>query len=410
MEGLLEMFAEMYSSDLSQKVKRGIKESLVKGNYLGGRCLYGYKIVDKKAVIDEEPARAIRYLFSEYAAGKSKKQIVKELYDMGYRNYKGKPFTTNSFQCVLSNRKYLGEFIRHGIDSKCFPAIIDQETFDKAQEVLERHKRAPATQKAKVEYLLTGKAYCGHCGTGMAGVSGTSRTKDTHSYYACLKRWKKKACDKNHEKKSVLEKHIIGMTLEYVLNPETLEFAADGILKEYERSWTGQKIKEMERQVARLDSELDKCFDMIFDAATDEIKKRAETKAKDFEIQKKDLLKELSVLKAACRLKHTKDDILGYLNQFIVAREDETETDYHKRILDVFLNSVHIFDSKVFIYYNLIGREPVLRTEVIQDGEYIEDGGTVEENINQGGVLILSAPPCLTNHTPYASTRFNQAV
>ena len=30
------MFAEMYSKDLSQKVKRGMRESIIKGNFIGG--------------------------------------------------------------------------------------------------------------------------------------------------------------------------------------------------------------------------------------------------------------------------------------------------------------------------------------------------------------------------------------
>ena len=38
-EGMLESMAEYYSAELSQKVKRGIKESLLKGNFIGGHGL-----------------------------------------------------------------------------------------------------------------------------------------------------------------------------------------------------------------------------------------------------------------------------------------------------------------------------------------------------------------------------------
>ena len=40
-EGVLESMAEYYSAELSQKVKRGIKESLTKGYFIGGNCLFG---------------------------------------------------------------------------------------------------------------------------------------------------------------------------------------------------------------------------------------------------------------------------------------------------------------------------------------------------------------------------------
>ena len=56
LESLLEGMAEYYSAELSQKVRRGMNESRQKGNFTGGYVLYGYKIVDKKVVIDEAKA------------------------------------------------------------------------------------------------------------------------------------------------------------------------------------------------------------------------------------------------------------------------------------------------------------------------------------------------------------------
>ena len=40
--------AEYYSAELSQKVRRGMNESRLKGNYTGGPLPYGYKVQDKK--------------------------------------------------------------------------------------------------------------------------------------------------------------------------------------------------------------------------------------------------------------------------------------------------------------------------------------------------------------------------
>ena len=48
--------AEYYSAELAQKVRRGQIESLNKGHWLGGQTPYGYKVVDKKLVIDEDQA------------------------------------------------------------------------------------------------------------------------------------------------------------------------------------------------------------------------------------------------------------------------------------------------------------------------------------------------------------------
>ena len=61
LEAVLEASAEYYSLDLSQKVKRGMRESMLKGLSIGGVPLYGYKYVDKKVVIDTEEADTIKY-------------------------------------------------------------------------------------------------------------------------------------------------------------------------------------------------------------------------------------------------------------------------------------------------------------------------------------------------------------
>ena len=52
-ESMLEGYAEYYSAELAQKVKRGMFETRRKGLYQGGGLLYGYKIDGRKIVIDE---------------------------------------------------------------------------------------------------------------------------------------------------------------------------------------------------------------------------------------------------------------------------------------------------------------------------------------------------------------------
>jgi len=312
MESLLESFAEMFSENLSQRVKNGILESLMKGNFIGGTILYGYKVVDKKILIDEKKAEIVRYVFKEYAKGKSKKQIMQEMNNKGWRLDSGKQFDQYSFQNALSNRKYMGEYNKHDIQTNSYPAIIDKETFDKVQGLLKLHKHAPATQKAKVEYLLTGTAICVHCGSDMIGISGTSKTGKSHCYYVCSNRRTKKQCDKSHEPKEIAEDTVFNECLVHV--EKNLPTFASGIHAEYERSCTTTAVKDFEKRIAQVDKELDKCFDMILNADTDEIKSRANAKAKDLEIQKKDLQAELLKINKAQGLKNkTFADILSGL-------------------------------------------------------------------------------------------------
>ena len=79
LEGLLKSMAEYYSANLAQNVRRGIRESIAKGNFCGGTVPYGYKVQDKKLVIDDKTAPMIRYMFEQYAQGVSKKEIIEDL-------------------------------------------------------------------------------------------------------------------------------------------------------------------------------------------------------------------------------------------------------------------------------------------------------------------------------------------
>lgn len=84
---------------------------------------YGYKIVDGKALIDEEQATIVRKFFEGYISGQSLKAAST---NAGLNIFHG------SAGRMLRNRHYRGD--------DYYPAIIEQELFDKAEEI--RMKRA----------------------------------------------------------------------------------------------------------------------------------------------------------------------------------------------------------------------------------------------------------------------------
>ena len=84
---------------------------------------YGYRIEDGKAVVDEIQAEQIRTFFKEYISGKALKAAAEKV---GLKIFHG------SAGRMLRNTHYLGD--------DYYPAIIDKELFDKAEE--ERLSRA----------------------------------------------------------------------------------------------------------------------------------------------------------------------------------------------------------------------------------------------------------------------------
>ena len=113
LESLLEGMNQYYSAELSQKIKRGMNETRIKGNYYGGSIIYGYKVIDKKVIIDKDQAEVIKFIYEEYANGTYVKDIIKSLTSKNILN-KGKPFAKNTIYNILKNEKYLGIYRFNG--------------------------------------------------------------------------------------------------------------------------------------------------------------------------------------------------------------------------------------------------------------------------------------------------------
>ena len=76
------------------------------------------------------------------------------------------------------------------------PAIVPDDLFCRVQERMEKNRHAPAMSKAKEEYLLTTKLFCGKCERMMVGESGKSHTGVMHYYYKCGGAKRHQGCDK----------------------------------------------------------------------------------------------------------------------------------------------------------------------------------------------------------------------
>ena len=384
MEGLLEMFAEMYSRELSQKVKRGIRESLLKGNFLGGYAPYGYKVVNKKLVINDEQAKNVKYMFNKYAEGVSKKDIIKYLNDNGYRTNMNKKFTISSFQKALSSTKYIGEITINGETYKNYcPAIIDKQTFEKVQERLKTNRHYSAKGKARDEYLLTGKVFCGYCGASIVGVSGTSHSGKTHNYYACSDRYKKHTCKKKNENKQELELDIVKRIKDLLLVPENIEKIADKLINELNSSSAALKIKEYQKMIQNIERQLDDCCNKLLSTNNSEMLQRIESKANDLTEQKTNYEQQISKLNYTNKLMSSKKVIVDTLNVFIDG--DIYDKQYQKRIIDSLVTKVFLFDDKYILYIDLLNINNIEYEKAMEDIEYFD-------NLT-GSNIKCSAPP-----------------
>jgi len=351
LESVLEGYAEYYSENLSRNVKRGMKDNALKGLSVGQPTPLGYVIGhDKRYKIDPIGAKIIREIFQRYADGMSVSQIVNWCNDQGYKTSRGNKFTKNSLTCILQNEKYTGKykFMDIEIDGG-MPQIIDKDLFEKVQSMRKRNYKSRARSKAKEQYLLTTKVFCGYCGAPMIGESGTSKSGMTYHYYKCANRKNKKIdCNKRTEKKDVLEAVVVRYTVNTVLTDENIEKIAkkaiELIKKEASDNSYLNSLKDRLKTVEnKIENILTAIEDGLYTPSTKDRLVAFESEKEDLEIQiSKESMKKPTL---------TEDHIIFWLQSF--KNGDIHDKKYQQKIIDTLVNSVFVYDDKIVFTFNL---------------------------------------------------------
>jgi DNA invertase Pin-like site-specific DNA recombinase len=162
-------FAQFERELASERVRDKVAASRKKGKWTGGSVPLGYDNNDKKLVVNPAEARTVQMIFARYLALRSFRRLIEDLNANGIVSKKrpitgraagGVPFTYGALAYLLKNRIYLGE-IGHG--GSWFPGehepILDQETFDKVQQLLKTNSAGRTGRRQRTGALLTGLIY-----------------------------------------------------------------------------------------------------------------------------------------------------------------------------------------------------------------------------------------------------------
>ena len=230
-----------YARDISQKVRSVLDNKKANGQFIGSYAPYGYLRNPKdkyKFIIDKEAEKVIKKIFNMILSGKSKKDVVEELNELGIatprihkmenQNFKynstetTKKWNTKKIDEILKNRTYTGDLVQ-GVRKKIshkihknqrvreddwiiipehHKAIISKEEFDQVQEIL--YERCIRVNKDNKYDVLAGHIRCNECGGGF-----TIKKAKGHDYYYCSSYLRKKTCSSHSCKKDELEKSII---------------------------------------------------------------------------------------------------------------------------------------------------------------------------------------------------------
>jgi len=346
LESMLEGLAEYYSVELSVKVKRGQAENALKAKYNGGPAPLGYMVgKDHKLEINPITAPFVTEAFTRYANGEKIKDIAESFNQQGLRTRQNTLFRINSFDSVFRNRAYLGEY-KYGdvVIPDSIPAIVSEELFDRVQDRKAKNKRAPARTKALIDYLLTTKLFCGECGRMFAGESGTSHTGKKHHYYKCSGTKKKLGCHSKMLKKDWLENIVVTITANRVLQDEIIDRIADKLVLVQEEN--NPLLPSMRQQLNDVNKGIQNLLNAIQQGL---FNTSAKLRMDELEAQKEDL--EASILQAElAQPKYTKEQIVLWISR--LKNGAVNDLDYQRKIIDIFVNSVRVFEDRMLFIYN----------------------------------------------------------
>ena len=286
--------AENHCAETSDKVREVFDMKRRNGEHIGSFAAYGYlkDPNDKNAlVVDEEAAGVVRDIFQMFLDGMSKNAIVRHLNDHGvlcpaaykrerlglkYQNPSLDPgkhplWCAMTVSNILKNRMYCGDMVQGRYRMKSYKvhvqevvpqdewyiventheAIIDRETFDKAQRLLMRDTRTGPQQKKL--YLFSGFLKCADCGKAM------TRSKVGNAvYYYCrtYKDQSKSACTKHTIKHIQLEAAVLYAIQQQVYLAvdfsKTIEHINKAPLVKSQSKKLHDAIEQKERELAKI--------------------------------------------------------------------------------------------------------------------------------------------------------------
>ena len=209
---------DMYAKDISKKIKSVKRDKQRKGQFIGGKALYGYKLhpTEKNTIIiDGCAAENVRRIFNMALGGMSCRQIAARLNEdkipppavyAGLTAGKAGPYSglwsSERISEMLRNETYIGNMVQGRSvkisykSKKCVKQprkdwivventhepIVDEDTFCKVQMMINSRRH---TRSRTYDFLLKGMIFCHECGYPLAVLNRKNAAGEDVLYFVC---------------------------------------------------------------------------------------------------------------------------------------------------------------------------------------------------------------------------------
>ena len=291
---------DMYAKDISKKIKSVKRDKQRKGQFIGGKPVYGYKMhptQKNKIVIDEEAAPVVRRIFALALSGMSCRNIASLLNQEGvptpatYANLpvaRPGPYTglwsSERISDMLQNETYIGNMVQGRSvkisykSKKCLkqdPAnwvvvegthepLVDAETFRKVRMLVNSRKH---TRSRTYDFLLKGLIFCHECGYPLAVLNRKNARGEDVLYFVCrtYQRFTKAGvCTCHSIKEKTVTDAVVAKVREVCqayLNPdELLPVAKEAVENARKQSGLEAELQILQSKIDSLTANLDRMY------------------------------------------------------------------------------------------------------------------------------------------------------
>jgi len=291
---------DMYAKDISKKIKSVKRDKQRKGQFIGGKPMYGYKMhptEKNKIVVDEEVAPIVRRIFAMALDGMSCRKIATTLNEEGvptpatYANLPvGNPgpytglWSSERISDMLQNETYIGNMVQGRMvkisykSKKCLrqsrenwviventhEPLVDKETFQKVRLLVESRKH---TRSRTYDFLLKGLIFCHECGYPLATLNRKNAAGEERLFFVCrtYQRFAKAGvCTCHSIKEQTVTEAVLAKVREVCqahLNPdELLPMAQKAVEDAKSTDSTEVEIQSLQSKIDAMTANLDKMY------------------------------------------------------------------------------------------------------------------------------------------------------
>lgn len=205
---------DFYAKDISKKIKSVKRDKQRKGEFIGGKPMYGYKMhpTEKNRIVaDEAAATVVRRIFALALGGMSCRRIARVLNEAGiatpavycgWRRDGGGLWSGERIAEMLRNETYIGNMVQGRREKisykskKCIrreesewvivanthEALVDEKSFRRVGELLESRRQ---TRSRRYDFLFKGMIFCHECGHPLGVINRKTAGGEDRLFFIC---------------------------------------------------------------------------------------------------------------------------------------------------------------------------------------------------------------------------------